>query len=373
MSCGPSVVRALAAAVASVAAALLAAGCGGKAEVEFQPSRAPVRYEVARRGPHQASLALLGTVRPSSTAQLSSSLGGRIAYPARFASGLRTGEQVAAGETLAVFENEVARLRLTEARLVSESAATDLDRLRRSLDAGIIEEEKYAAAENKARLARERLESAERDARRLTLPAPASGRLIVTRVYSPGTEVAAGTVIAELAAGGPPCVEASASAVDLKSLRVGLRALFMLPGGVAPAGEGAVREVASVIDATGTARVVIEVTSSRGLPAPGEGVDVRVELEKRPNVLSVPEAALVIGESGGAVYVVERGAMGGSVAKRVSVRSGGRGGGRVEILQGISEGDQVIVSGAALLSDGQAVAESPEETAAGPAATGAGR
>ncbi|MFU1923289.1 hypothetical protein ACM6PT_39970, partial [Klebsiella pneumoniae] len=49
-------------------------------------------------------------------------------------------------------------------------------------------------------------------------------------------------------------------------------------------------------------------------------------------------------------------------AKRVSVRIGERWDGRVEILQGLAEGDRVVTSGQINLSDGMAVEPVKEDT-----------
>jgi multidrug efflux system membrane fusion protein len=69
----------------------------------------------------------------------------------------------------------------------------------------------------------------------------------------------------------------------------------------------------------------------------------------------------------------------GGVAKHRQVTLGGRSGGRVEVLTGLSPGDKVVVDGAALLVDDARVTavEEPapaQGTSAGtPAGPGAGR
>jgi multidrug efflux pump subunit AcrA (membrane-fusion protein) len=66
----------------------------------------------------------------------------------------------------------------------------------------------------------------------------------------------------------------------------------------------------------------------------------------------------VVSEAGTSVYVAE-----GNAARRRTVTLGGRAGGRVEVLNGLSPGDKVVVGGAALVSDGAKV--SPVEEPAG--------
>ena len=137
---------------------------------------------------------------------------------------------------------------------------------------------------------------------------------------------------------------------------------FVAPGVRDPQGEGEIREVSPVVEAAGTIPLVVRVRNAMGLPAPGEGVELRIELDARPETITVPEDALVAGESGGAVFVAERN-RGKTPAKRRPVDTGARGNGRVEILSGLSAGDLVVTGGASLLTDGDLVApveETPE-------------
>jgi len=105
-----------------------------------------------------------------------------------------------------------------------------------------------------------------------------------------------------------------------------------------------------MLETGGTAPVVAEVTEGAGLPAPGEGVEVHVELDARPDAITVPEEALVVSEGGSALFVVEGGA-----ARRRAVTTGGHADGRIEVVSGLAAGDKVVVSGAALLTDGARV------------------
>ena len=116
----------------------------------------------------------------------------------------------------------------------------------------------------------------------------------------------AGTVLARIAAGGPPKVEARAAAGDRGRLREGLTVRFALSGVPGVAGRGVVREIAPMIDAGGTVAVVAEVTEGAGLPAPGEGVEAQVELDRRDQALTVPEEALVMSEAPNGSLTVKR-------------------------------------------------------------------
>lgn len=348
--------------------AALAAACSpAPASVPEEAPAVPVRLEKVTRDTFQPTLSVLGVVRPAETAEVSVTAGGRLRYPARFADGLPTGATVRAGEVLARISLHDAEASLVEARLRLRSAESELARHRKAFEAGLEAAAVLASYEAEAELARSRLAAAEGRLSRLDLRAPVSGRLIVDRRVPPESEVAAGVVLARIAAGGAPEVEARAAAADRDLLRPGLVVRFVAPGAATPSGEGTIREVSPVVEAAGTVPLIVAVSDPAGLPAPGEGVELRIELDARPETITVPEDALVASESGGAVFVADRG-RGHVTARRRHVETGARGGGRVEILRGLSAGDQVVTGGASLLADGDLVApveEKPEDAPEG--------
>ncbi|HXI12402.1 MAG TPA: efflux RND transporter periplasmic adaptor subunit [Thermoanaerobaculia bacterium] len=339
---------------------------GGSAEREPQPPF-PIRSEVVAPAEFRPSLTVLGTVHPSETISITSSSGGTISYPARFRSGLRTGERVSAGEVLAILENESSRAHLEEAQLQAEERNLELERSRRSFQQGIIAQAELSREEVASRMAGQRLASAERQAKRLLLRASRAGYLIVNTQYPDRTELAPQIELAQIAVGGRPRVIGFVAAADRAKLRRGQSVRF-LSGSSLAAAEGSLSEVATVVDLNGTAKIVANATESSSLPAPGEGVEMQIALDTLPSSLTIPEEALVLGSGGAAVFVVQerRGFSGGNRVKRVTVQTGGHGGGRVEITAGLARGDRVVVSGAAFLTDGAPVTEAPDTSSAAP-------
>lgn len=360
-------VRARLAAPAVLTALAIGVGCSRTPPPRPEVAPRAVVVEVVEPGPHRPSIALLGRVLPAELVPLTVGRAGTVAYPDRFPTGLRTGAAVEEGEVLARCRDEQARLAVAEAQVELERTAAHLDARRRAYEQGLLSELEYLDTRADHDLAARRLEGAREAVRELVLRAPRSGVLVVDEAVPAGARVEAGRVLGHLAAAGAPRVEAWASAADRPRIAVGLDA------GVAPAGRSAsasavVLEVAPVVGDNGTVRVVLGVTDATGLPAPGEGVDVRVQLPERSAALTLPEAALVAGDGGSAVFLVEptAGAISrGFQARRVSVEPGVRGEGRVEILRGLSDGDRVVVAGAAFLSDGDIVQPTSDEGAGG--------
>jgi RND family efflux transporter MFP subunit len=332
------------------------------ADVPEEPPASPVRLEVVQWAPFQPELALLGVVQPSGVATVTVPVAGRLDYPGRFAGGLVSGAAVREGEVLARISSHDAEADLAEARLRVQLTSAELDRHQRAFDAGVEAASVLASYRSEAEIARARLAAAQGRTARLSLRSPVSGRLIVDGRIPPDSEVTPGTALVRIAAGGLPTVEGRAAAADRERLHPGLEVRFVAPGadqssGGGLAGAGTIREVSPMVEAGGTVPLIVEVTDPDGLPAPGEGVELRVRLDLRGQTLTVPEEALVVAESGNAVYVIQRRV----VAQRRPITTGARGGGRVEVLRGLDPGERVVVSGASMLQDGDTVVEVKEE------------
>jgi RND family efflux transporter MFP subunit len=80
---------------------------------------------------------------------------------------------------------------------------------------------------------------------------------------------------------------------------------------------------------------------------PGQLCDVRVTLRTDPNVVSVPRAAVQVGQRGHYVFVVD-----GSTAHVRQVTVGRDQEGRSTITGGLNGGETVVIEGANLLIDG---------------------
>jgi RND family efflux transporter MFP subunit len=342
-----------------VCAAAIFSACRDK-EVDRELAATPVRTEVAKRAEFAPTIALIGVVRASETVPVVALKAGSVVYARRFAGGLRTGEEVRAGEVIAEVRNDQSEFATRQARLEMEAAGADFDRAKRSFDLGVVSSAEYSSYNVRAQLAREKYAASQRDATRTTIVAPRAGRLVVTQPIANGVEVAAGAKLADVASGGVPVVESSVAAADRDQLRTGL--VVRLSHG-AWKGEGKIAEVASVIDTAGTARIVITVIKGDA-PPPGTGVDAEVELARRLDVLSVPEDALVAGSEGPALFVVgaAEGWRNTFRVKRVDVETGGHAGGRVEVRSGLRDGDRVVITGVDALSEGSPITEAESKS-----------
>jgi membrane fusion protein (multidrug efflux system) len=104
-------------------------------------------------------------------------------------------------------------------------------------------------------------------------------------------------------------------------------------------------------------QALIEDNKDRAL-LPGQFLHVEVILPQEPNVITVPQTAVITSLYGDYVYTIEQEEKAGNqvqVARQVFVKTGRRRGGTLEVLSGIQAGQQVVASGQNKLQAGATV------------------
>lgn len=115
---------------------------------------------------------------------------------------------------------------------------------------------------------------------------------------------------------------------------------------------GKVSRVSPVFDAaTRTAGLEIEVPNPGYRLKPGMYARVRLTVDRRPNALTVPRNAVVDTEGKRGVFLIDDG----NVARLNIVRTGLQDSEKVEILEGLNDGQRVITTGAIALRNGDRV------------------
>jgi len=114
---------------------------------------------------------------------------------------------------------------------------------------------------------------------------------------------------------------------------------------------GRVARINPVVDqATGTVKVTVELSRVGAAFKPGAFVRVGIQTDTRANVVLIPKRAVM--EQDGEKYVF---VASGETAKRTKVSLGYETDGKVEIRQGLSVGQQVVVAGQGALKEGSKI------------------
>ncbi|MBI1905070.1 MAG: efflux RND transporter periplasmic adaptor subunit [Rhodocyclales bacterium] len=319
------------------------------------PEASAVIVETARAAPHPMpdQVSAVGTLRSNESAVLRPEVSGRIS-----AIHFVEGRPVARGVPLLELDASMQRAELQQARANLELAEAHFQRTVDLFQRKFVSQSARDEAASKLEIARAQVRLAQARLERMRILAPFDGTVGIRNV-SVGDFVKDG--------------EALINIEDISTLKVD----FRLPERYLPLiRPGLTLEVRSdtlpderfsatvaaidpLIDAQGRAVVVrARLANADGRLRPGMFVRVLVTLAQRPEVVSVPEEALVAAP-GDVQYVFQ---VVDGKARRVEVRTGARRDTRVEIVDGLKNGDVVVTAGQLKLREGvpvRAVAPAP--------------
>lgn len=294
----------------------------------------------AVRGPAVEAVYATGTVEPRHWAALASTELGRIvAYPAI------EGATVAAGETLVQLDDETLQAEYEELLARVRFLELEVERYRTLLEQSTVSRQSYERLVSELAAARAAANARAQRLADMTILAPFDG-IVLRKEREVGEVVQAGDALVWLGQPPPYWITAEVDEEDIPRVRRGQEVLITADAFPAEVLAGEVAEITPMGDAVDKQyRVRV------GLPADspllvGMTVEVNVIVRREAAALLVPESAL----RGGSVFLVENG----TVVRR-DVRVGVFGRELVEILEGLEEGEAVILAPPVELAAGDSV------------------
>ncbi len=138
---------------------------------------------------------------------------------------------------------------------------------------------------------------------------------------------------------------------DYRRLQAGQNATILVDALKSKQFEGVVARISPVVDAqTGTFKVTIEVPDETGQLKPGMFGRIHIVYDMHANALQIPRSAIVGSDDDPAVFVVED-----EVVHRQAVSLGFSSGANVEVIDGLTGEEQIVVVGQTGLRDGTRV------------------
>lgn len=236
---------------------------------------------------------------------------------------------------------DAASSRLVQAEITYESAGPGGSDFSES-SAGLLE------AEAGLQAARARLEQ-------MRIEAPADA-VVLKREVEPGDVVQPGRTLLLLARSGAPELTVQADEKNLAVLRLGQPAMASADALPAETFEARVAFIAPAVDPErGTIEVRLSVPNAPAALRPDMTVSVNIEVGRRTGALTLQEQAVRELGTDRPWALVARG----GIAERREVTVGIRGDGRVEILKGLSENDQVVLRDGSTIAPGKRVRPVP--------------
>lgn len=328
--------------IAALAISWLAAGCSGNQAKTNSIDHVPVVIATASRADLQRIRSFHGTVEGVRQAAVYARIPEIVSKVH-----VREGEEVKAGQPLISFEESGPNSSVRQARALAEEARRNHEKYERLFAQGAVSELERNAQRTAWEIAQADFDAA-RD--RALLTAPISG--VVTTVNArAGRQAGTGEVLALVAALDSARVVLDVPAHDARELRRGMAVAVRPERDTAGLPDGEIDEVAASADPESrTVRVELLVPNPGHKLLPGMYVRADIEYDIHRQVISIPRDALVYRETGLAVFAVRD-----SVAALIPVTVGIESGTRVEILNGISIGEQVVVLGQHNLQNGTRV------------------
>ena len=192
---------------------------------------------------------------------------------------------------------------------------------------------------------------AEKLLRDASVRAPFAG-LVARREISRGDYVRPGQQLLEVVALDPIEVEFSVAERDTARVKVGQPVGVSVEPYPGEQFAGEVSAISPVIDPrTRTMRVKARIPNGDGRLRPGLFARTDLGVAKRSNVVLVPAEAVLQRADGEVLFIVGAD----DRAKRIVVKTGVQREGRIEIVEGVSGEDHVVIAGQAALIDGAAI------------------
>jgi membrane fusion protein (multidrug efflux system) len=256
------------------------------------------------------------------------------------------GQTIRAGELIATIDEREAQNQVAIATVARDEAKLAYDRTKSSFDEGLVSQEAYDTALSKLSSAQAQLESAEIQLSYTKIRAP-FGALVVTRNIKLAQHVSSGATLFRISDFTPLLCRVEVPEKDFSKIRVGQTAHIRVEAYPEEKFEAEVARLRPTVDAaTGTFTVTLEV-DGREMLRPGMFASVFLKTETRENATVIPRNALVLDSLGDTVYVKVDGQ-----AERREVALGLRDEDSVEVIQGVAEGDLLVVVGQDGLADG---------------------
>jgi len=351
--------RGLAAAAGASAVAAFVLACGGDGAPEA-PVGVPVTIAPVVTMDLEERIESTGQLVARDHAEIAAEVAGRVTeILVEEGSGVRAGEAVLAIDPeRRNLERESAQARLDEARAQQKEQQREYERVSELREKGVASETRREQAETALKLARARVAAAEaelgvldralRDAR---VAAPFDG-LVARRLVSRGEYVTQGQKLFELVALDPIEVEFFVPEVDSSRVRIGQTVDVRVAPFPDESFDGQVTIVSPTIDPRSrTLRVKAALANPDGRLRPGLFARIDLGVALRPNVAMVLEEAVLRRAEGSIVFRTGDD----NRVERVAVETGTHSAGYVEVVKGLSPGDQVVSRGGDRLSEGQLV------------------
>jgi len=298
-------------------------------------------------------ISAIGTAKAANGVELAVQAGGLVKQI-----NFKSNQRVSQGELLVQIDDAVDRADLANAQATVKLSEANFERSKTLASRGYAAEATFD--QNAAQLATSRAQEARARAviDQKALKAPFDGVIGIPRI-DVGQYVQPGTLVASFQDLRSMKVDFTVPEQVADSVKLGQEVRLGPTEGDLPFSGKVVGKDPRVDPKTRLVSVQALVEDNKdGAILPGQFLHVEVILPPEPNVITVPQTAVITSLYGDYVYTIEQEERAGQqvqIVKQVFVKTGRRRGGSLEILSGIMPGQQVVASGQNKLQAGSTV------------------
>lgn len=358
-------------------------GCGSREQSDSSnpgnkgqiATKAPVRIAVVTRGTVQSWISLTGTLRPIRESRVGAKVAGRVAKVL-----VDEGDAVSEGDALLVLDQrdfllaknqaehsrQAAEANLNAARINSANASREFERLRGLRTSNAVSQQKFDAAsdaheaaqaavtlaEASFAVARDALEIAEYNLSESTVRSPIPGHIAsrnvnVGELVSPVSPVPCFYLVDDTVCR----AEAHLPDTEQSSVSMSQEVRITVDGVADRVFAGAITYMGETIDpASRTLTIRATLPNPEGILRPGALARIKILSQERQDVVTAPIRCVVKRNGASTAFVINSGF---AAARQIKVGLAGEA--DVEVVEGLSPGDVVVVDGTESLEDGMAV------------------
>ncbi|MFZ1391779.1 MAG: efflux RND transporter periplasmic adaptor subunit [Dokdonella sp.] len=309
------------------------------------PEGLPVETAHVEQGELTARYAATATLQAEHEAKLVSEVPGTVLELL-----VEEGARVSKGQLLARIDAAHSRLQLREAEADLQRRKNDVDRGEKLLARKLIPATTHDQAESDYAVRRAEVAIARVTVNKAEIRAPFDG-VITRRWIKQGQLLAANDAVFDMADFADLRAELRVPERDAVALATGQPVTFTVDALAARRFDAKIERIAPIVDGnSGTVKVTVRVDNRDRTLRPGLFARMDVAFLHLANAVLMPKAAVLGNRDAAIAYVVKEGK-----ARRTPIRTGHENGSRVQILEGVDAGAEVVVTGQASLTDGALV------------------
>ena len=313
---------------------------------------APVKVEAVQRGNISAYILKNTTLEAERWVDVRARRSGQVIALLK-----EEGDPVRVGTILARLDADAAQISVSQREVAHLEAKQRYEREDALFQRNLGSKQSYENAKTQFESSKAQLEQAKLDLSYTAIRSPIQG-IMTLRNIEVGNMVTNNQVVASVAKFDPLLARIQVTEKDFGKITVGQTARITVEAAPEREFTGTVKMISPVVDPeSGTVKVTVEVPrTDKSLLRPGMFASVYIITETRRNTLVIPKKALVLEGEGNQVFTFETDPESGrGQAQRRRIEIGFTDSDRLEILSGLSQGEQVITVGQEGLRPGSPV------------------